>query len=109
MFIEQNKPTPMVMSCFGLGLNRIITLVVEILSINDEMRWPVKLASYTVCIIPPKAGSKEESTSAYIEQLFKIFFYKRNIDTILDDRLHYTIGKRLVFVRRLNYPLHNCH
>ncbi|KYN10660.1 putative prolyl-tRNA synthetase, mitochondrial [Trachymyrmex cornetzi] len=103
MFMEQNKPTPMVMGCFGLGLSRIITLVVEILSINDEMRWPVKLAPYTVCIIPPKAGSKEESTSAYIEQLFEIF-YKRNIDTILDDRLHYTIGKRLVFARRSGYP-----
>ncbi|KAG5307355.1 SYPM protein, partial [Acromyrmex insinuator] len=102
-FIEQNKPTPMVMGCFGLGLSRIITLVVEILSINDEMRWPVKLAPYTVCIIPPKAGSKEESTSAYIEQLFEIF-YKRNIDTILDDRTHYTIGKRLVFARLLGYP-----
>ncbi|KYN18682.1 putative prolyl-tRNA synthetase, mitochondrial, partial [Trachymyrmex cornetzi] len=51
MFVEQNKPTPMVMGCFGLRLNRIITLVVEILSINDEMRWPVKLAPYTQLII----------------------------------------------------------
>ncbi|KYM96362.1 putative prolyl-tRNA synthetase, mitochondrial [Cyphomyrmex costatus] len=103
LFIEQNKPTPMVMGCFGLGLTRIIMLAVEILSTNNEIRWPIKLAPYTVCIIPPKTGSKEESTTVYVEQLFEIF-YKRNIDAILDDRTNYTIGKRLVFARALGYP-----
>jgi len=65
MVMEQNKPTPMVMGCFGLGLSRIITLVVEILSINDEMRWPVKLAPYTVCIISPKVD-KIKNIAVYL-------------------------------------------
>ncbi|KAL0130608.1 hypothetical protein PUN28_002325 [Cardiocondyla obscurior] len=103
MYIEQNKFKPMAMGCFGLGLSRIITLIVDILSTRNEIRWPVKLAPYTVCIIPPKDGSKEESTSIYVEQLFEIL-YKRNVDTILDDRSHYTIGKRLLFARALGYP-----
>jgi len=51
----------------------------------------------------PQAGSKEEDTSVYIEQLYEILF-KRNIDAILDDRTNYTIGKRLVFARASGYP-----
>lgn len=54
MYVEQNEMKPMVMGCFGLGLSRILMLTVEILSKNNEIRWPVKLAPYTVCIIPPK-------------------------------------------------------
>lgn len=54
IYMEQNKSKPLVMGCFGLGLSRIMTLVVEILSTNNEIRWPIKLAPYTVCIIPPK-------------------------------------------------------
>ncbi|KAL6257409.1 hypothetical protein P5V15_010981 [Pogonomyrmex californicus] len=103
MFMEQNKLKPMVMGCFGLGLSRIMTLALEILSVNNEIRWPIKLAPYTVCIIPPKAGSKEESTSIYVEHLFEIL-RKRDIDAILDDRTHHTIGKRLLFARVTGYP-----
>ncbi|XP_071555016.1 probable proline--tRNA ligase, mitochondrial [Temnothorax nylanderi] len=103
MYVEQHKSNPMVMGCFGLGLSRIITLAAEILSTNNEIRWPIKLAPYTVCIIPPKAGSKEEDTSVYVEQLSEILC-KRDINAILDDRTHHTIGKRLVFARALGYP-----
>ncbi|XP_011684944.1 PREDICTED: probable proline--tRNA ligase, mitochondrial [Wasmannia auropunctata] len=103
MYVEQHKSKPLVMGCFGLGLSRIITSAVEILSTNDELRWPLKLAPYTVCIIPPKAGSKEENTSVYVEQLFEVLC-KYNIDAILDDRTHYTIGKRLLFTRASGYP-----
>ncbi|XP_032667580.1 probable proline--tRNA ligase, mitochondrial [Odontomachus brunneus] len=102
-YTKDNKVQPMAMGCFGLGLSRILALVVEILSTNDEIRWPVKLAPYTACIIPPKTGSKEEHTSTYVEQLFEIL-HKRNIDTILDDQTQSTIGKRFVFARAIGYP-----
>ncbi|XP_050452625.1 probable proline--tRNA ligase, mitochondrial isoform X1 [Cataglyphis hispanica] len=103
MYMEQNELKPMVMGCFGLGLSRILMLTVELLSTINEIRWPIKLAPYTVCIIPPKAGSKEESASNYVERLFEILC-KRDIDAILDDRTQFTIGKRFVFARALGYP-----
>ncbi|XP_029158945.1 probable proline--tRNA ligase, mitochondrial isoform X1 [Nylanderia fulva] len=103
MFMEQHELKPLVMGCFGLGLSRILMLTVEILSTNNEIRWPVKLAPYTVCIIPPKAGSKEENASNYVERLFEILC-KHDIDVILDDRTNLTIGKRFVFARAVGYP-----
>lgn len=49
-----NKSIPLVMGCFGLGLSRIFTVMTELLSTKDELRWPKNLAPYTVCLIPPK-------------------------------------------------------
>jgi prolyl-tRNA synthetase len=55
LFTKEHEIKPMVMGCFGLGLSRILMLTVNGLSINNEIRWPIKLAPYTVCILPPKA------------------------------------------------------
>ncbi|XP_014485317.1 PREDICTED: probable proline--tRNA ligase, mitochondrial [Dinoponera quadriceps] len=103
MYVKNNELKPMTMGCYGLGLSRILALVIEILSTNSEMRWPVNLAPYTAYIIPPKAGSKEENTSAYVEQLFEIL-RQHDIDTILDDRTQFTIGKRFMYARAIGYP-----
>ncbi|EZA58173.1 hypothetical protein DMN91_011709 [Ooceraea biroi] len=103
VFAKQHEVKPMVMGCFGLGLSRILTLVVDMLSANDEIRWPVKLAPYTACIISPKIGSKEEGGSVYVEQLFKSL-EKCGIDAILDDRTKLTIGKRMKLARVIGYP-----
>lgn len=51
---QNNVTLPLVMGCYGLGLSRIFTVAVEILSAEQELRWPKSLAPYTVCIIPPK-------------------------------------------------------
>lgn len=53
-FIADGKPKPLVMGCFGLGLTRILATAIEILSTEEELRWPSVLAPYKVCVIPPK-------------------------------------------------------
>lgn len=42
------------MGCYGLGLSRILGAAIEILSTDEELRWPRALAPYDVCVIPPK-------------------------------------------------------
>ncbi|XP_021936027.1 probable proline--tRNA ligase, mitochondrial isoform X2 [Zootermopsis nevadensis] len=42
------------MGSYGLGMTRILAASVEVLSLPDQIRWPIALAPYTVCIIPPK-------------------------------------------------------
>ncbi|XP_061941636.1 probable proline--tRNA ligase, mitochondrial isoform X2 [Apis cerana] len=98
-----NKSIPLVMGCFGLGLSRIFTVMTELLSTKDELRWPKNLAPYTVCLIPPKAGSKEENKSQYIKEVMEIL-NQLNIDTILDDRTDLTIGKRFMHARITGFP-----
>ncbi|XP_076758472.1 prolyl-tRNA synthetase 2-like protein, mitochondrial [Xylocopa sonorina] len=49
-----NESVPLVMGCFGLGLSRIFTVMSELLSTEEVLRWPKHFAPYSVCIIPPK-------------------------------------------------------
>ncbi|XP_076650748.1 prolyl-tRNA synthetase 2-like protein, mitochondrial [Halictus rubicundus] len=99
----QNKYVPSVMGCFGLGLSRILTVMAETLSTENELRWPKNLAPYTVCIIPPKAGSKEEIAAQYVDKIVEIL-NQLNIDAILDDRTHLTIGYRFKESNLTGYP-----
>lgn len=42
------------MGCYGLGVSRILGATLEVLSSEEELRWPAVLAPYKVVIIPPK-------------------------------------------------------
>lgn len=70
---------------------------------NAGFSSPLQIMSYYMPNYCSQSGSKEENASKYVEQLFEIL-YKRDIDAILDDRTHFTIGKRFVFARTLGYP-----
>ncbi|KOC71020.1 putative proline--tRNA ligase, mitochondrial [Habropoda laboriosa] len=98
-----NVSTPLVMGCFGLGLSRIFTVMIEVLSTKEELRWPKNLAPYTVCIIPPKKGSKAENGSQYVNEIIEILD-RLNIDAILDDRIHLSIGNRFMHARVTGFP-----
>ncbi|XP_071866772.1 prolyl-tRNA synthetase 2-like protein, mitochondrial [Bombus fervidus] len=98
-----NEIKPLVMGCYGLGLSRIFTVMTELLSTKEELRWPKNLAPYTVCIIPPKAGSKEESASQYVKDIIEILTQLKT-DIILDDRTYLTIGNRLMHARLTGFP-----
>ncbi|XP_020722446.1 probable proline--tRNA ligase, mitochondrial isoform X2 [Bombus terrestris] len=97
------KVKPLVMGCYGLGLSRIFTVMTELLSTKEELRWPKNLAPYTVCIIPPKAGSKEESALQYVKDIIEVLT-PLNTDIILDDRTHLSIGNRLMHARVTGFP-----
>ncbi|XP_020709473.1 probable proline--tRNA ligase, mitochondrial isoform X2 [Athalia rosae] len=94
---------PLEMGCFGLGLTRILAAAIEKLSTEEELRWPIALAPYRICIIPPKKGSKEELAADYAESFYKMI-NSAGIDAILDDRTEFTIGKRLLEAKRTGYP-----
>lgn len=103
----QNKPTIAEMGCFGLGVTRILAAAIEVLSKDDEIRWPDLLAPYQVCVLPPKKGSKTEEASALAENIAHSLgqtlpCFKGEV--VLDDRTNMTIGKRLKDAKRLGYP-----
>ncbi|KAH0560264.1 probable proline--tRNA ligase, mitochondrial [Cotesia glomerata] len=91
------------MGCYGLGLTRLMTAVVEILSTEESLRWPKCLAPFTVCILPPKEKSKE-SPAAHFTDAFMEMLNARNIDFIVDDRTNLTIGRRILDAKRTGYP-----
>ncbi|XP_019642078.1 PREDICTED: probable proline--tRNA ligase, mitochondrial [Branchiostoma belcheri] len=104
-----NKGQPQLceMGCYGLGMTRILAAALEVLSLDDQIRWPGVIAPYQVYIIPPKKGSKEESASQLAEELCDIIPQQLphlRGEILLDDRSHMTIGKRLKDANVLGYP-----
>lgn len=47
----------LIMGCYGLGLSRILAASLEALSLPTELRWPISIAPYKVCIITPKVSN----------------------------------------------------
>ncbi|GAB0099767.1 Prolyl-tRNA synthetase [Sergentomyia squamirostris] len=105
---EHGLTEPLVMGCFGVGITRLVAAAIEVLSTDTDIRWPRRLAPFTVCLIPPKSGSKEDKSggNSLAEELYVKISKLPGLenDTVLDDRNHLTIGKRLLLAKRMGYP-----
>lgn len=104
---KTGKPEVLQMGCYGIGVTRLIAASIELLSSENELRWSQEIAPYKVCILPPKEGSKEESSTKHLEN--EIYSHlKQSLcddnDIAIDDRTHMTIGKRLMEMKKLGIP-----
>ncbi|KAJ8705425.1 hypothetical protein PYW08_012471 [Mythimna loreyi] len=99
-------PQPLIMSCYGIGVTRLLAASLEALSSDKSLRWPAAIAPYTVIIIGPKEGSKEWQSHGAdaIQRLSERIADTHDDDVIVDDRHHLTIGKRLMMADRMGYP-----
>ncbi|MBU1913506.1 MAG: proline--tRNA ligase [Candidatus Omnitrophica bacterium] len=80
---ESGKLKPIVMGCYGIGVNRIMATAIEIHNDNKGIIWPLAIAPFQVLIIPInyKEESVRKATDAIYEEL-----NKAGIETLLDDR-----------------------
>lgn len=80
---ENNELKPVVMGCYGIGIERIIAAVVEQNHDEKGIIWPMNIAPYKVAIV--LISDKDEKQ---IEVANKLYDELNNlgIDTILDDR-----------------------
>ena len=107
---SNNELKPVIMGCYGIGLDRCIASIVE--QNNDEkgIIWPVNVATYKVAIVvidPLNIDQMDAANHLYQELI------DNGIDTILDDRdirpgvkfndmdlvgipIRITIGKKIV-------------
>ena len=80
---DDNKNHPVVMGCYGIGIERILSAIVE--QNNDEkgIIWRMNVAPYKVAIvvINPKEEQQLEVGNKLYNELNKI-----GIDTLIDDR-----------------------
>ena len=80
---ENNKLHPVVMGCYGFGLERCMASIVE--QHNDEagIIWPVSVAPFTVAIVV--VANKDEEQMRIGNELYEAL-KKEGIDVLLDDR-----------------------
>ncbi|MEG1416167.1 MAG: proline--tRNA ligase [Clostridium sp.] len=83
-FINENgKEEPIIMGCYGIGVNRTMAAVIEQHSDENGIIWPLELAPFEAVVIP--AVMKDEKQ---VEEANKIYneLLSMGIDAAIDDR-----------------------
>jgi prolyl-tRNA synthetase len=77
------KLKPVVMGCYGIGVNRIMAAAIEIHNDKKGIIWPLAIAPFQVLVIP--INYKEENIRKTAENIYEELT-KLGIETLLDDR-----------------------
>ena len=79
------------------GLSRILAASAEVLSTQTELRWPEVIVPYTVNVILPKPGSKEDvqGTECALDLYDRLNTQVYVNDCVVDDRSDMTVGRKL--------------
>ena len=83
-FLDENEARlPLVMGCYGMGVNRLIAASVETRHDADGILWPLALAPYEVVVLPLNVS--DETVWSAAKEIYKEL-KDRGVDVILDDR-----------------------
>ncbi len=83
-FLDDNEQRhPMIMGCYGIGVNRIVAAICETSHDENGLIWPLSIAPYQVLVIP--LNMDDQQVLQVAEQLYDSLL-KANIDVLIDDR-----------------------
>jgi prolyl-tRNA synthetase len=80
---DQEQQHPIIMGCYGIGVNRIVAGLIETSHDEDGIIWPVALAPYEVLLLP--LNVTEPQTIGVAGQLHEELS-AAGIEVLLDDR-----------------------
>ncbi|MBM7682512.1 prolyl-tRNA synthetase [Pullulanibacillus pueri] len=82
-FLDQNgKSKPLMMGCYGIGVSRTLSAVVEQHFDDQGICWPLSVAPYALHIVP--VNMKNEDQKQLAEQLYETLGHQYEV--LLDDR-----------------------
>lgn len=80
---SKGKEVPMIMGCYGIGINRIIASSIEIYNDENGIIWPISIAPYHVIITVVNPTDKEIFDAA--EKIYNEL-KEDGIEVLFDDR-----------------------
>ncbi|MED1441778.1 proline--tRNA ligase [Aeribacillus composti] len=80
---EKGKTNPIIMGCYGIGVSRLLSAVVEQFHDENGIIWPAKLAPFQVHLIPVNMKNEEQVKVA--EQIYHDLQAK-GYEVLYDDR-----------------------
>ena len=80
---ESGTNVPMVMGCYGIGVTRTMSSIIE--QHHDEfgIKWPLNVAPYHVVVIPVKYA--DEAQKELADKIYETL-KKAHVEVVLDDR-----------------------
>lgn len=83
-FIDENgESKPLIMGCYGIGINRTMAAIIEQNNDGNGIIWPISVAPYKVIIVP--VVTKDEKQMAAANELYEKL-QGLGIDVLIDDR-----------------------
>lgn len=80
---EDGKQKPLIMGCYGIGINRTMAAIIEQNHDENGILWPLSVAPYHVIIVPISDKKPEQMEAA---QKLYTELKKDGIEVLLDDR-----------------------
>lgn len=80
---KSGKEQPLIMGCYGIGVSRLMSAVIEQHSDENGIKWPPSIAPYKVHIVP--VSVKDEAQMAMASQLAQRL-QDAGVEYLLDDR-----------------------
>lgn len=77
------KAQTMIMGCYGIGVSRILSAVIEQNHDDNGIVWPLALAPYHVHLVP--VSVKDEEQARLAEELYQRL-QSKGVEVLLDDR-----------------------
>ncbi len=100
-FLDDNgKDAPMVMGCYGIGISRILSVVIEQHHDENGIVWPAALAPYDVEVIPLGRKIDEEIVSSVAGPLVA-----EGLEVLVDDRTGNSAGVKFADADLLGCPV----
>lgn len=78
-----SKSRPMIMGCYGIGVNRIPAASIEVNHDKDGIIWPKSISPYEIAILP--LNVEKENLRKFSEKLYTEMC-EAGLDVIIDDR-----------------------
>ena len=83
-FLDQNgKSQPIIMGCYGIGVERTVAAVIEQHHDENGIIWPLAIAPYHVVVVPVNVKKEEHLENA--EKIYKEL-EAAGVEVLLDDR-----------------------
>jgi prolyl-tRNA synthetase len=83
-FIGQDqKKQPLVMGCYGIGINRTMAAIIEQHHDESGIKWPMSVAPYQVVVVP--VSIKDEEQMKIAQKIYSIL-KELGAEVLMDDR-----------------------
>ena len=79
---EKEQRQPILMGCYGIGVNRILAALAETKNDENGLIWPLSVAPYEVVVIP----LQEEPVVVQAAEAIYSQLQQSGVDVLLDDR-----------------------
>jgi prolyl-tRNA synthetase len=97
---KEGRLKPIIMGCYGIGLFRLLSVVIEKNHDEKGIIWPKNLAPFQVHLLALENTSRVKKNADKIYQDLQ----KAKIEVLYDDRQDKTIGEKLIEADLFGFP-----